>query len=239
MSLLIISDEPKRLEHLASRKLKAELVKIENSVLSVEELKDLVRDRTVILRVYSPYKLLTLSLICEKTSKRIINNSKLILASFNREILYKTLEEKGINTPRRLYIFDICNVNDVIGKIGRTRSLLLTFTKSEIEGLVETPQALVSLVEHRYYMSAEDVKVNLIIPNVENVENILVIGREPEKKNALIEKVIDIFGEGLYSITIARQDNREVVVSIDPVPNIEDDEKIEKVLDYFKEIIKE
>ncbi|NPA69346.1 MAG: hypothetical protein GXO26_00920, partial [Crenarchaeota archaeon] len=61
MSLLIISDEPRRLEHLAARKLGAELLKIENSVVSVEELKDLVRDKIVILRIYSPYKLLTLS----------------------------------------------------------------------------------------------------------------------------------------------------------------------------------
>ncbi|NPB00547.1 MAG: hypothetical protein GXO10_04150 [Crenarchaeota archaeon] len=238
MSLLVISDEPRRLEYLISRRLGAELKKIENSIMSIEEVRELTTNRIVLLRVYSPYKLLTLSLICEKCSKKIINSSQIVLLSFSRELLYRELERHGIETPKRYYIFDICNVNEVIEKIGKTRSLLLTFTKSDIEGLVETPQALVSLVEHRYYMSAEDVKINLVIPNIENIENILVIGNEPEKPSPLVEKIINIFGEGIYSITIARQDGRDVLVSIDPVPMIEDDEKIEKVLNYLREVSK-
>ncbi len=234
--VLIISDEPRRLEYKISRKLGIEIFKIENTLISVEELKNIIKDRIIILRVHSPYKLLILSLLCEKYAKKVINSSRLILTAFNRELLYSTLEENGIETPERYYIFDLCNVNDIVEKIGKTRALLLTFTKSDIEGIVETPQALISLVEHRYYMSAEDVKVNLVIPYIEDLENIVVIGKETEKRNNMVDRIVSIFGEGIYSITIARQRGREKVISIDPVPVIEDDEKIERVANYIEKI---
>ncbi|NPA22959.1 MAG: hypothetical protein GXO23_01490 [Crenarchaeota archaeon] len=233
-SIVVLSDEPKRLEFQIARKLGIDLIRVENTMLSVDELKETVRGRVVLLRVYSPYKLLVLSLICEKYARKVINSTRLILTSFNREALYKTLEEHGIETPRRYYIFDLCNVDDVVRRIGKTRALLLTFTKSEIEGLVETPQALVSLVEHRYYMSAEDVKINLVIPDIENMENILIIGREVTKMNDNVRKIIDIFGEGIYSITIVEQRGRQIPVSIDPVPLIEEDENINRVLEYIR-----
>ncbi len=236
-SIVVISDEPRRLEYTICRKLNAELVKVENSVIDIEEFKDKISNKIVLLRIYSPYKLITLSLICEKYAKKTINSSNIIIRSLIRELLYRELEENGIPIPRRIYIFDLCNVPDIADKVGKL-NMLLTFTKSEIEGIVETAQAIVSLIEHRYYMSAEDVKVNLVIPKLEDVKTILVIGRETNYQSDTISRVIDIFGEGIYSIISAKQENREVIVSIDPVPLIEDEEDIEKVVNYLKDFMK-
>ncbi len=233
----IITDEPKRLEYLISRKLGFEIIKLENAVLDIEELKNRIENSTILLRIYSPYKLIPISIICEKYAKKVINSSKLIITSLIRELLYRELEKNNIQTPRRLYIFDLCNVSDIANKIGKT-NMLLTFTKTDIEGVVETAQALVSLIEHRYYMSAEDVKVNLVIPNIEDIKNILVVGKEPSIDIDMVRKVVDILGEGIYTITVGKQDGREVVLYIDPVPSIENDEDIEKVLEYLKNILK-
>ncbi len=244
MSLLIVSDSPRKFEFLLQSKLNGELLKLENVVLNPEELHEKARGRVVLLRISNMYKLIPISVLVSTAAKCAINRVDLVLRCFNRELLYSTLSASGIQVPRRYYIFDICNISDVRDKV-RGKTLLLTFTKSDIEGFVESPQALVSLVEHRYYMSAEDVKVNLFIPQIESCWEVLVVGKElipysrqkiEEEVESLAKKVCNVLGDGIYLVKIGRQDEKLVVLDVDPVPELRE-EHFDKVIEYLRTLL--
>ena len=242
MSIVVVSDSPRKFEFTLQSNLGCDLVKLENAVLDPYELSERVKGKIVLLRVYNMYKLVPVAFIVKRTAEQVINRAELVLSCICREVLYTVLSEKGLPVPRRYYVFDMCNVSDVRDKV-RGKTLLLTFTKSEVEGFVETPQALVSVIEHRYYMSAEDVKVNLFIPQLTSYHEILVVGKDviPCTQQIdievlqLVESVVNVLGDGIYLVRVGRQEDRPVILDVDPVPEIKE-EHLEKVLSYLKAI---
>ncbi len=239
MKLIVISDSPRRFEFSLKNRLGAELVKLENSVIDVQELISILQDSLVILRAYSIYRLVSAaSLVKIARPRMVINNPDLVMRCACREMLYQYLQELGLPVPRRYHIYDVCNVSDIVDKV-RGRTYILTYAKSDIDGIVESPQALVSVVEHRFYMSAEDTKVNIFVPDVEDVQDILIVGNEPlteikKEYEDVVSKFVEKVGQGIYLLKLAKQRGRTVIVDVDPVPEIYEEEHIEKAIKFIK-----
>jgi len=240
--VVVVSDSPKKFEYTIKNKLNAELIKLENTVINVEDIMDKFRDSVVLLRVYNMYKLVPIAAISKMSSPRlVINNPDIVIKCVCREVLYEYLRKIGVPTPKRYYVYDICNVSDVVDKV-KGRTLLLTFTKSDIDGIVESPQALVSAIEHRFYMSAEDVKVNLFIPNLDNVMDILIIGEEivtkevPEEYLNFVKELIKKLGFGIYSIKLAQQEGNIVMLDLDPVPELYEEEHVDLAISFLRRL---
>ncbi|GEM_PF-5831239 len=242
MRLIVISDTPRKFEYTLKNKLGAEIVKLENSVVDVQELSSKLQDSLVLLRAYSVYKLIPIAAIARSSKPKIvINNPDLVIHCACREVLYNYLQSLGLPTPKRYHIYDVCNVSDVIDKV-KGRTYILTYAKSEIDGLVETPQALVSVVEHRFYMSAEDVKVNIFVPDIEDLQDVLIVDKEPlnevkKEFEELVSRFIEKVGRGLYLLRLAKQRGEPVIVDVDPVPEIYEDEHIEKAIKFIRTLL--
>lgn len=241
--MLIISDAPRKFEFKVREKLGADIVRLENILVDPDKLCEDAKNRVVLLRVQNMYKLIPITAIVCKVARKAINSIDLVTKCINRELLYSVFSSNGIPIPKRYYVFDLCNISDVRDKV-KGKTLLLTFTKSEIEGFVESPHALISLIEHRYFMSAEDVKVNLFIPEISSYWEVLVVGREPlsysgklqREAEDIVNKVINILGEGLYLVKLGRQGGNIVVLDVDPVPEIRD-EYLDPVLSYLETLL--
>ena len=235
--IYIVTDSPSSTELKIFKKLKdnfklkVELLNVHSRRINKMLFQNV--ENLIINRVFDRIKAFVIASI----SKNCINNVHTYLVTFNRVYLYEYLSKFNIPIPRYEIVFDLpdsSSITDIVSK----NTITMTSIDIGLDGLVESFEGLLSIIEHRYYMSDKISKVNIIIPEVEKIYSCYIIGSkivsEIDIDKNLINKIKDIVSCEVCCLRFGKQDSKLVLIDINPTPELSN-ELIEEFCKYIVE----
>ncbi len=238
----IVTDRPRSSELrirslLRDRGIECEIVSVEHRVID-REFRDARKFDLVLNRVYDICKALVVASLLDDLDITCVNPLSTFLKTFNRVHMYSVLRRNNVDTPPYYLVFDICGVDEVAPYV-RGSTYLMTASNVGLDGIVTSSEGLVSIIEHRYYMSDKLAKINIFVPNVESIEDCYVVyehvvcpdGAEPVRRAS---KALDCV---VCQFKLCRVGGRICVLDVNPVPELSND-LVNKLVERVASIVR-